>query len=425
MNIKFNRFEINVKSALALNNRVLIHGLPGVGKTQFCYRFCKKSKKIYTFIDCEYDGIFLKKIYDLIPSGNFKDEFMKLCGIMETNVENAIIVVENIECSEFFCEKIYSRLRDLGFTLMMTMRVKNSFVSDIVNDNTVCVLRPSTFFDILRNAKQHKYIEMLIAHTGLLTRLPSLYHNDFSKEYEAFLSYGGLPNAYRTYINKSLTFEELKNVHESQYIYALEKLLEHSDLDELNRQYCRQVCNSVLKQMLDSDYYRFNFSNIRKGATMKIYGQAINFLIENNFLIKINKIDDERFFILYFYDGGVLYDKLLQLSNSSMDETVLEHILYIVKRNRIANELIDSNMSLYYWKSDYAAFIDFVVKNKNNTYACKIAEKDDVRCRSLDVYAAENINVTSVIISGRNFDKQNRKVYLPDYAIACIDEILV
>ena len=425
MNNKYNRFEIEVKNALMHKNRVLIHGLPGVGKTQFCYRLCKKSKRNFVFIDCEYDGVFLSKLKNLTGSSNFNEDFRKLCGVMDSQMKNTILIIESIECSALFCNLVYPFLRDLGYTMIMTMRVKNKLVSDIVKENTVCVLRPNSFFDILRNSRRLQYIEMISGHTSILSKLPALYHNDLCKEYEAYLAYGGLPNAFNTYINNELTFEELKNIHEAQYIYALEKILEHSDLDDVNKQYCRQICNSILMQMLEGNYYRFNFASIRKGGTLKIFGKAIDFLVDNNFLIKVERIDDKRYFLLYFYDSGVLYDKLLQLSNRIGRTDCLEHISYMVKRNSVACELCGSDIAVNYWRSDYVAFIDFVIRYKNSTFACKITEKEDKRSRSTDVYANENINVTSVILSNRNFEKQNKKIYIPNYAISCIDEILV
>ena len=425
MNNRYNRFELSVKNALINKNRVLIHGLPGVGKTQFCYRYCRKSKRNFVFIDCEYDGAFLEKIHELKQSANFNEEFRKLCGIMDSGMEDTILIIENIDCSSFFAEKLYDFLKNRHYTLMMTMRVKNKAVEKIVSDNEICVLYPNTFFDILKNSRKNQYIEMISAHTGIISKLPSLYHNDLCREYEAYLAYGGLPNAFQTYINNDLTFEELKNIHEAQYIYSLEKMLEYSDLDEQDKQYCRQLCASVLNQMLEGEYYRFNFSSIRKGATLKLFSNAISFLTDNNFLIKVNKIDDERYFVLYFYDSGVLYDKLLQLSNRKGTNNRLDHILNIVKRNNVACELNGSEFELFYWKSEYIAYIDFVVRYKNNTFACKLAPKNDYRCKSVEVFAAGRINVTPLIISNRNYEKMNKKIYIPYYAISCIDEILI
>ena len=71
------------------------------------------------------------------------------------------------------------------------------------------------------------------------------------------------------------------------------------------------------------------------------------------------------------------------------------------------------------------AKVDYALHNTENKEDVKITEKEDKRSRSTDVYANENINVTSVILSNRNFEKQNKKIYIPNYAISCIDEILV
>ena len=89
----------NVEKVLKRDNRVLLRGLPGVGKTHFCFKFCENSNRNYIIVDCEYDYYFLEKMLNLPDDHSFNEEFRKLCEINSDNFTDTILVFENIEYS--------------------------------------------------------------------------------------------------------------------------------------------------------------------------------------------------------------------------------------------------------------------------------------------------------------------------------------
>ena len=416
----------NLKNALKKDRRVILAGIPGVGKKRFCYNVCKEAGKNFVFIDCEYDLGFLSNIRLAFDNRFFEDELRRMCGIMENDLNNTVLIFENIECSELFCIEIYPFLVSKKITMLMTMRVKNHLTEYVQSDCRTYIMRPASYLCIMEKYEKDDYKSIIEGNTKNVNPLPRIIHKNFEQECEAYMMYGGMPQSEMIFNGSEFEIEELKSIHDSGSLFALEKMLEYSDLDNTEKNKCRQIVQSVYKQMLCSDYTKFILKDVRVGATYALYKNAIDFLVDNNYLYRCNLIDNDKNFVLFFYDCGTLYDKLLQLSNKLGIPDANDKVLQVIRKNYVYNELLEMKIQAKYWKSEFTAHIDFVFELKGIKYLCKVLDNENRRDRSLDIFPDEEGRIIRRIkINSGNFGREEKKYNIPFYAISCIEEISI
>lgn len=414
----------NIKNALKKEKKTILKGLPGVGKSSLCFEICKELNCGFVVIDCEYDLEFLNNIIIAMNSQNFRFEFLKMCVLTENNLDNTVFVFENIECSDLFCKSIYYRLVEEGLILLMTMRVSNKRTFKIENECKCNILRPSGFYQTIEKLGKNDYQGIIEGNTRNVNPLPGVIHRNLEQECESFMLYGGMPQAVDIFKGSESGYDELKSIHDASSIYVLEKLLDLSDLDITEKNHCRQIVQSMFMQMLYSDYSRYMLKEVRMGATYSLYKNAIDFLVNNNYLYRCNNVSNEKSFALYFYDCGILYTKLLQLSNKLGILGAQDQINRIVRKNYVYIELLEAGIHPYSWKSEYKASIDFIFEKNNREYVCKVLDYMGKKDKSLDFYPLDDSKEYTLIkISEGNFDSGEKKYNIPYYAISCIPEI--
>ena len=419
-------FEKQFEEIFDKEKRVLIHGVPGVGKTRFCYGYCEKKELMYVGMDCEYEYSVIEKLREISKEKDFFKQFCTVCGIMNVKEKDLTVIIENADCSAVMCEEIIPVLMKLKVKLIITMRVINNATRPLTEIIKRLVMRPRSFNEAFSDLSINNDDSILRGHLKSGSKFPGMVHDNFRHLLEDYLVMGGMPYCLSLYDRSVMYEEEMKSGHESGRLYVLEKIIEYSDLSDTEILRVRQVINAVFEQMLQGDYHKFVVGKIRNGVTYSQYKPAIDFLVKNNILYKIASREDENHFILYYYDCGVLFDRLLQLSNKGKMTDRGEHIYYMAKRCFAVTELAGLGIVPQYWKSRHNAYIDLIFEIDGREFVCSIPRGKDLRGRALYTYAdalKPDDNTVFIRLSEENINFGERYFNIPLYAISCIGDL--
>lgn len=79
-----------------------------------------------------------------------------------------------------------------------------------------------------------------------------------------------------------------------------------------------------------------------------------------------------------------------------------------------------NGVSLYYWKSNSDAEIDFVLYNKDGLIPIEVKASDNITSKSLNSYVKQYKPEYSIRISTKNFGFENNIKSVPLYAVFLI-----
>ena len=303
----------------------------------------------------------------------------------------------------------------------MTMRSKNKSLNDIINDSVVYTLYPISYKEFFDKCDGGLPEDIITGHISMGKEVPQIIHDNCNRILEDYVALGGLPEAVNAFFTSDSVEEEIKFIHEKYRFYTLEKLMENADIDETCKYKCRQICDSMLEQMLEEDYNKFIFTRIREGITYKKYEDAIQFLVDNHYLIKVDDLTRKNCFKLFFYDCGILLELLLQRSNKRELNKDFKNLSQIIYQNFLVQELATSGYTPRYWKSAYTAVVDAIIDTVNGPIAFKIFSDDDLRDKSLDEYHKIAPEASLFKLSQENLLKNKKYFNLPFYAISCVE----
>lgn len=222
-----------------------------------------------------------------------------------------------------------------------------------------------TFPEYLKYIGKEQLIEFILDSFKNNKKCP--FHTMAFELYNDYVLTGGYPNAIINY-EENKNYYLLSNVHSKNIKLLKYKLLGLNNLIDIKRG--QEVYNNIALQLL-KDNKKFQYGSIKQGARSKEYEKSIEFMKENQMILKsirvkeliapISKSKDEESFKLYYNDSGILYKKMNITSNRLMTNDKLLEILY---ENNIAETLTSNGFNLYNYHSGGKAYIDLVVQTR-------------------------------------------------------------
>ena len=92
-----------------------------------------------------------------------------------------------------------------------------------------------------------------------------------------------------------------------------------------------------------------------------------------------------------------------------------------IAENYVAEQLVKDGVSLYYWKSNSDAEIDFILYNEDGLIPIKVKASDNITSESLNSYIKKYNPKYSIRISAKNFGFENNIKSIPLYAVFLIN----
>lgn len=124
---------------------------------------------------------------------------------------------------------------------------------------------------------------------------------------------------------------------------------------------------------------------------------------------------DEEYFKLYLSDVGLLTSLLeIQYNDILLDNSFLYK--GNIAENYVAAQLVRNGLSLYYWKSNSDAEIDFILYNEDGLIPIEVKASDNITSKSLNSYMKQYNPKYAIRISSKNFGFENNIKSVPLYA---------
>lgn len=404
---------------------LLIYGISGSGKTYTTLEFGKSEYKNTIYFDCAEN---LELNYVIEKNTTIEKLIKALSAISLETIfkEDSLIVFDNVN------EKIITSVKKLfsGKLEYHIIMLTNSqeFIkkhkSDVINYKKI---------DLVSFPEYLKYIgkEQLIDFIGdsFKNNKPMPFHNIAVELYDDYVLTGGYPNAIVNY-KENDNYSLLSDCHSKNIKLLKYKLLGLNNLIDIKRG--QEVYSNISLQLL-KDNKKFQYGTIKSGARSKEYERSIEYMQNNNMIIKstritgltspISKAKDEENFKLYYNDSGILFKKMNICGNRLMTNNKLLEIVY---ENNIVSTLVNNGFNIYHYHSGGKAYIDIVIQTRTGKIIPieLMHGENNTKSKSMTLSIKKyNLNL-GIRFGGEEFKVKNNIKYVPYYAAFCLTEDL-
>ena len=403
---------------------LLLYGISGCGKTHIVLKFGKSEYKNVVYFDC-FDNLELNYV---IEKNTTKEKLIRALSAISLETilkEDTLIVFDNVN------EKVITSIKKL-FTgedyhiIMITSdnQLVKKHKSDRINYKKMDLV---TFPEYLKYIGKEQLVDFIEDSFKNNKSMP--FHTLATELYNDFVLTGGYPNAILEYKQEE-DYNMLGNIHDKNIKLMKYKLLKLDNLIDIKRS--QEVYNNISIQLLKENK-KFQYGNIKPGARSKEYEKSIDFMKNNNMIIKstriteltspLSKAKDEESFKLYYNDSGILYKKLNISGNRLLTNTKLLELLY---ENNIVKTLSNNGFNIYHYHSGGKAFIDIVIQTRTGKIIpIEILHgEDNTKSKSMTLSMKKyNLNL-GIRFGNEDFKLKNNIKYIPYYAAFCIVESL-
>lgn len=255
-------------------------------------------------------------------------------------------------------------------------------------------LKPLSFFEFL-NAMGEERLRTLLENIDKFEPIDEAMHQKAIALLKQYFIVGGMPEAVETYV-KEKNFEKVRKVQKAIVdAYALDFAKHASSADVMK---IMAIWESISNQ-LAKENKKFIFSAINKSARAREYEPSIQWLVDAGLIYKsfnvsvpkipIDSYANKNIYKIYMLDVGLLGC----MSRLPVDIMLQQHRLFVefkgaLTENFVAQELIAGGCfdKLYYWSSEGAAEVDFVLPYGLEIYPLEVKAGISARKKSLLVY---------------------------------------
>lgn len=419
------------------NKPMIILGARQVGKTYIINEFCKNEYENYISVN-----LFERTdIIDLYHTNiNSDEKFMKLKVLLNFDIEkeNTIVFIDEIQESEeliselkYFCEK-HNNVKIICAGSLLGVKLKRAKLSFPVGKVTMIQMYPMDFEEFLMAFHEKLLIDEIKKCYQNNTQMIDPIHKKAMELYRLYLCVGGMPESVKNIVSVQgdvINYDEniLINIIDSYFKDMDKYVSSNAEALKIERTY-----RSIPSQ-LTNESNKFQFGKITSGAKSREYESSIDWLEASNLIIKSNQVSTPQiplkgfiknnFFKIFLNDVGIL-STILEIKYADILTDNISLYKGAIAENYVANQLLYSNQSLYYWVSDGKAEIDFLLYNKDGIIPVEVKAGDSVQSKSLYSYMKKFNPSYSIRISTRNFglDKEKKIKSIPLYAVFCIKD---
>ncbi len=253
----------------------------------------------------------------------------------------------------------------------------------------------------------------------------NMFHDNLIEMLKLYYYIGGMPEIIADYIeNRDLN--RVRLIQKELIETYLNDFSKHTTKNEAIK--IRQIWNSIPLH-LGKENKAFVFSAIKSSARARDYEIAMQWLLDAGLIIKIQNISRPLIplnayikpqFKIYLLDVGLLgaMTNLSQKSIVTRDE-LFTHFKGSLVENFVFQE-IRKNKKPYYWSNENKAEIDLIVEHEGEIYPIEVKAGINLKAKSLQIYDKLFSPKFLIRSSISNFNKGDRIVDVPLYALKSI-----
>ena len=400
-----------------------ITGIKGVGKTYLALDFAKSFYDGNLYVNFETNAA-IRELFVKNEAAIENDDNMisLLCSYYQIPVEyigNLLIILDEItECPSAVRALIELMKAGSNLSILIVSSQKISLDMSLFDRMT---LYPMQFDEFLIAQGQEWYAEVIKGHYQTNRKVPEIVHNELLTSFEDYLIVGGMPEAVNDYMQLEDTYN-VSEIHQKVFQTLLMYGAKHQEEGDALK--LSQIMNITPSQLMKENK-KFQYRLIRKGATYALYKDIIHYLVDNHFLYKNTKLQQEKIaeqeslqFQLYLSDVGVMNSMLhmdsqfVKMEEQKLQKTILE--TYVMQN------LASNGYTPMFWESNSLAKIDFLIETKDGIIPMEVKMNDSSRSKSMGVYKSTFSTPYSIRITSKNFEYINHVKQIPFYALFCI-----
>lgn len=413
----------------SIKTPLMIIGARQIGKTYIIKEFCQKEFEKNIYINLLDNPQIVDLFEQSIPT---EEKFTKMQWILNTEIdlEKTIIFFDEIQLSEklisnlkYFCES-EKPFKIICAGSLLGVKINRFHSSFPVGKVKMEYMYPMDFEEFLMATSYQGLIDEIYKCYNSSIPMTSALHEKLMGLYRMYLCVGGMPQAVQNIVDVNqniFDFDKdiIRNIIESylndmnQYIF---NNTEKSKIEAIYKSIPSQLGNVSNK---------FQYSKINSNARSRDYESAMQWLISSTMIYKCNLLKsiqippkayaDEEYFKLYLSDVGLLTSLLeIQYNDILLDNSFLYK--GNIAENYVAAQLVRNGLSLYYWKSNSDAEIDFILYNEDGLIPIEVKASDNITSKSLNSYMKQYNPKYAIRISSKNFGFENNIKSVPLYA---------
>lgn len=287
-------------------------------------------------------------------------------------------------------------------------------------------LYPLSYREFLEAMGEKQLVQLLDAENYTLIK-------DFANKYIFWLKNyyytGGMPEVV-SYFSEHKDYVEVRRLQKAILEQYEDDFGKHADNTNLAR--IRMVWNSIPMQ-LAKENKKFFFGQIKKGARMKDFEIAIEWLVDCGLIVRVFKVNhpamplkaymDFSAFKLFLLDVGLL-GAMSELDASSILEgnEIFKEFKGALTEQYVLQQLIaDTDYTPYYYGTDTANFeMDFTIQKGRDVVPVEVKAEVSQHAKSLKAYCQKYNPNYAVRISMKDFKEEEWLTNFPLYAVCNI-----
>lgn len=406
---------------------LVIKGARQVGKTWLMKEFGAKYFKKVAYITF-YNNKRMSKVFD--------DDYDIDRIIMNINIEaktevtpeDTLIIFDEIqeapralESLKYFCENA-SEYAVIAAGSLLGVALHHNISFPVGKVDTMN-LYPMNFREFLEAVGENRLVQ-------LLDRKDYTLISDFNSKYIFWLKnyyyVGGMPEVV-AFFAEHKDYEEVRRLQKSILEQYEDDFGKHTDNADLAR--IRMVWNSIPMQ-LAKENKKFFFGQIKKGARMKDFEVAIEWLADCGLIVKVYKVSspsmplkayvDFSAFKLFLLDVGLL-GAMSDLDAASIlegNEIFREFKGALTEQYVLQQFVSDTSYTPYYYGTESANFeMDFTIQKGKNVVPIEVKAEVSNQAKSLKMYCQKYNPEYAVRISMKDYREEEWLTNIPLYAV--------
>ncbi len=419
-----------------IDKPLMVVGARQIGKTYVINEFCEKNFDDYVYVNLEKQND-IKNIFEQTINPSEIMELIQLHLNRKIDVNKTILFFDECQVSEkfimslkYFCEdKLPYKIVCAGSLLGVKInRFSSSFP---VGKVRIEYMYPMDFLEFLWALEEDELVNEINKCFFEMKSMDDYLHQKAIKLYKEYLCVGGMPEAVNDFIRVKgniMDFDDSisRNIID-MYLADMNKYTNYNHESIKIEMVYKSVPRSLAKENK-----KFKYSDIEKGSDKRKFQSSIDWLVSSNMVyqcfgiskveIPLNVYKDDNAFKLYLSDVGLL----TKMSGLRYEDIILNApFMYrgVLTENFVAENLVSSNVELYYWSSGNKAEIDFLLYNKDGIIPIEVKSSENNQSKSLKYYMEKNKPKYGIRLSTKNFGYENNIKSIPLYAIFCLENL--
>ena len=412
---------------------LLLNGARQVGKTFVLETFAKENFDHVLYLNLEIETDF-RDFFDGDISPKRIIQHLELSKKQTIIAEKTLIFFDEIQACEramtslkYFCEQApeYYVVAAGSLLGVAVNREKYSFPVGKVDEQ---YMFPLDFEEFLWALGYEKLTEEIRNHFESNDPMNKMLHKLALDLYKKYLIVGGMPAVVKRFVETEsfINVQVIQNNIFNEYTADMSKYADTITSVKI------KACYNSIPVQLAKENRKFQYKIVQKGGTATLFGESIEWLHLAGTVLKCQKITEGNIpiavyayfpdFKLYMSDVGLLTLKSRLPAEMLVSENNEGNpFMGSVTENYVAQAFAANEISLFYWKNNNTAEVDFVLQHGVEVIPVEAKRGIHTRSKSLNIFAKQYHCPYSIRISQNNFGFENGIQSIPLYAVFCIN----